>query len=156
MANTNIVISHLQKLSEEFVCVLSLFSRVQFCAMLWTPRFLCPRDAPGKNIGVGFCTLLQGIFLTEGSNPRFLRFLHWQAGSVPLLPPEKEYNCSQTSNIKSSVFLLNSIELFYFHSSKINIFQVLSEKLSSHPIFHLTSIKHPHRQSLFSVSGVSF
>ena len=26
-------------------------------------------DSPGKNIGVGCCALLQGIFPTQGSNP---------------------------------------------------------------------------------------
>ena len=26
-------------------------------------------DSPGKNTGVGCCTLLQGIFPTQGSNP---------------------------------------------------------------------------------------
>ena len=31
-------------------------------------RFLCPWDSPGKNTGVGFHALLQGIFLTQGSN----------------------------------------------------------------------------------------
>ena len=35
---------------------------------------------PGKNTGVGFHFLLQGIFLTEGSNPHLL---HWQADSSP-------------------------------------------------------------------------
>ena len=29
----------------------------------------CPWDSPGKNAGVGFHFLLQGIFLTKGSNP---------------------------------------------------------------------------------------
>ena len=29
---------------------------------------LCPRDSPGKNTGVGCHFLLQGIFLTQGSN----------------------------------------------------------------------------------------
>ena len=47
----------------------------------------CPWDSPGKNTGVGCCALLQGIFLTQGSNPRLLRFQHWQAGSLPLAPP---------------------------------------------------------------------
>ena len=42
-------------------------------------------DSPGKNIGVGFHVLLQGSFLTQGSNPSFLRFLHWQASSLPLV-----------------------------------------------------------------------
>jgi len=29
-------------------------------------------DSPGKNTGVGFHTLLQGVFLTQGSNPGLL------------------------------------------------------------------------------------
>ena len=28
-----------------------------------------PRNSPGQNTGVGFCSLLQGIFLAQGSNP---------------------------------------------------------------------------------------
>ena len=31
-------------------------------------RLLCPWDSPGKNTGVGCHSLLQGIFLTQGSN----------------------------------------------------------------------------------------
>ena len=34
---------------------------------LWPARFLCPWDSPGKNTGVGSCSLCQGIFLTQGS-----------------------------------------------------------------------------------------
>ena len=41
-------------------------------------------DSPGTNTGVGCHALLQGIFLTQGSNPGLLCFLHWQAGSLPL------------------------------------------------------------------------
>ena len=47
-------------------------------------RLLHPWDAPGKNPGVGCYTLLQGIFFTQRLNSRFLRPLHWQAGSLPL------------------------------------------------------------------------
>ena len=36
-------------------------------------RLLCPWDSPGKNTGVGCHAFLQGIFLTQGSNPRLLR-----------------------------------------------------------------------------------
>ena len=50
---------------------------------------LCPWDSPGKNTGVGCHALLQGIFPTQGSNPRLLCLLHWQAGPLPLLPPGK-------------------------------------------------------------------
>ena len=38
-------------------------------------------DFPGKNTRVGCHSLLQGIFPTQGSNPRLL---HWQASSLPL------------------------------------------------------------------------
>ena len=50
-------------------------------------------DSPGKNTGVGFHALLQGIFPTQGSNLRLLCLLHWQADFLPLshlgspLPP---------------------------------------------------------------------
>ena len=33
--------------------------------------------------------LLQGIFLTQEWNPHHLDILYWQAGSLPLVPPEK-------------------------------------------------------------------
>ena len=44
-------------------------------------------DSPGKNIGEGWHALLQGIFPTQGLNPRLLCLLHWQAGSSSLVPP---------------------------------------------------------------------
>ena len=36
----------------------------------WTvpARLLCPWNSPGKNTGVGSHSLLQGVFLTQGSN----------------------------------------------------------------------------------------
>ena len=41
--------------------------------MHWRPtRLLCPWDFPGKNTGVGCHFLLQGIFLTQGSNLHLL------------------------------------------------------------------------------------
>ena len=36
-------------------------------------RLLCPWDSLGKNTGVGCHALLQGIFLTQGSNPGVLQ-----------------------------------------------------------------------------------
>ena len=35
-------------------------------------RFLCPRDFPGKNTGLGSHSLLQEIFPTQGLNPGLL------------------------------------------------------------------------------------
>ena len=65
--------------------VLSHFSRVQLFVTLWTDcslpgssvhgilqarmlEWVCPWNSPGKNTGVGCYSLLQGIFLTQGSN----------------------------------------------------------------------------------------
>ena len=44
-------------------------------------RFLGLWDCPGKNTGVGCHFILQGIFLTQGSN---LHLQHWQPSSLPL------------------------------------------------------------------------
>ena len=38
---------------------------------------------------VGCHALLQGIFPTQGLNLHLLRLLHWQVGSLPLVPPGK-------------------------------------------------------------------
>ena len=46
---------------------------------LW--QLLCPWHFPGENTGVDCHCLLQGIFLTQGSNPCLL---HWQVDSLPL------------------------------------------------------------------------
>ena len=42
-----------------------------------------PWDSPGKNTGMGYHFLLQGIFLTEELNPCIL---HWPVDSLPLSP----------------------------------------------------------------------
>ena len=39
---------------------------------------------PGKNVGVGFHFLLQGIFPTQASNPHLLCLLQWQVDSLQL------------------------------------------------------------------------
>ena len=36
---------------------------------LWPHRLYSPRNSPGQNTGVGSCSLLQGIFPTQGSHP---------------------------------------------------------------------------------------
>ena len=65
---------------------------LQFCLTLRPhglkpARLLCPCDSPGTNTGVGCRDLLQGIFLTQGSNPHLLCFL--QVCSLPLEPSGK-------------------------------------------------------------------
>ena len=70
---------------------LSRFSYVRLFATPWIVAcwLLSPWDSPGKNTGVGCHSLLQGIFLTQESNPYLLCLLHWQSGSLPLAPSGK-------------------------------------------------------------------
>ena len=62
-------------------CVLSCFSPVQIFATLWTVAHQVPLSIgfPRQEYWSGLPFLLQGIFPTQGSNPRLLCLLHWQA-----------------------------------------------------------------------------
>ena len=55
------------------------------------PGFSVHGISPGKNTGVGCRALLQGIFLTQGSNLCLFCLLHWQVGSLSLAPLGKPY-----------------------------------------------------------------
>ena len=48
------------------------------------PLWTVARQAPGKNTGVGCHFLLQGTFLTQGSNPHLLCILHCRQILYPL------------------------------------------------------------------------
>ena len=52
-------------------------------------RLLCPWDFSGKNAEASCHFLLQGIFSTQGSNPRLP---HWQVDSLPLSHLAISYN----------------------------------------------------------------
>ena len=68
--------------SNSWLSLLSQLSRISFRLFGLHPTgLLCPWDSPGKNTGVGCRFLLQGIFLSQGSN---LHLLHWQEDSLPL------------------------------------------------------------------------
>ena len=70
------------------------------------PGYPVHGDSPGENTGVGCHALLQGIFLTQGSNPSLLCLLHWQVGSLPQAPPGKplsDINISIKLVLNSSV-----------------------------------------------------
>ena len=56
-----------------FLCLLYLVA--QSCLTLFDPiypRLLCPWDPPGNNTAVGYHSLLQGVFLTQGQDPGLL------------------------------------------------------------------------------------
>ena len=71
------------------VCRLSCFICVWLFAALWTvpSRFLCPWDSPGKNIGLGCHSLLQGIFPMQGLN---MGLLHCRQILYSLSPRETQ------------------------------------------------------------------
>ena len=54
------------------------------CNSLQPTRLLCPWDFSGKNTGGGCHFLLQGIFLTQGSNPHLQCLLHCRNILYPL------------------------------------------------------------------------
>ena len=70
---------------------------LQLCLTLWNPT---NHNPPGSSVHGIFQArilewvghiLLQDIFSIQGSNPCHLHLLHWQAGSLPLVPPEKPH-----------------------------------------------------------------
>ena len=77
-------------------------------AQLWPhglepARLLCPWNSPGRSTGVGSHFLLQGIFLTQGSNPRLL---HCKQLLLPCMPPTPRTILSQ--NCPALQFLTQS------------------------------------------------
>ena len=66
-------------------CAVLSHSVMADSATPWTAvhQAVCPWNSPDKNTIVGCHFLLQGIFLTQGSNPCLLCLLHWQADSLP-------------------------------------------------------------------------
>ena len=62
-------------------------------------RLLCPWDSPGNNPGVRCHAFLQGTFFPQGSNWCLLHLLHWQAGSLPLVPPAEKAMAPHSSTL---------------------------------------------------------
>ena len=60
-----------------------------------------------KNPGEGCHFPLQGLFLTQGSNPRLLRLLHWLITTKPPGKPAVEYS----SNIPQLIYSLTDIQV---------------------------------------------
>ena len=74
---------------------------LQLCSTLCDPMYyrarLCPLYFPGENTGVGCHALLQGIFLTQGLNPRPLHcrqiHYHWATREAPPPHPREQGGC---------------------------------------------------------------
>ena len=70
---------------------------LQLCPTLCNPRDcnLPSSSVHGilqdKSTGVDGHVLLQYTFPTQGLNPHLLHLLHWQMGSLPIVPPKKPH-----------------------------------------------------------------
>ena len=71
-----------------------------------SPRLLCPWDLSGRNTGVGCHFLLQGLFLSQGSNPHLWHLLPWQSSSLPLAPPGKPIHRAPSANYSFRLCIL--------------------------------------------------
>ena len=85
------------------ICILVCCCLVtQSCPTLCDPVDCSPPgssvhgDSPGKSTAVSCRALLQGIFPTQGLNPRLLCLPYWQAGSLPLVWPGKPPTVGQS------------------------------------------------------------
>ena len=58
------------KVSVQYFCCTMKIAQSGFLQPhgLWPARLLCPWNSPGKSTGMGSCSFLQGIFLTQGSD----------------------------------------------------------------------------------------
>ena len=87
-----------------FVCVCSVVSYSLRPPGTVARQILCPWNFPGKNTGVGCHFLLQGIFLTQGSNLHLLSLLNWQILQ----------HCTHWEALSLILLQLNSLLLSHF------------------------------------------
>ena len=89
------------------MCMLSCSVMSSSLLDLYLARLFCPWHFPGENTGVGCHFLLQGIFLTQESNPCLWYLLHWQADSLPLShlgsPPIEMKRVKQRGNLEGPI-----------------------------------------------------
>ena len=111
-----------------------------------------------KNTGVGCHALLQSIFLTQGSNPCLLYPLHWQAGSLPLGPPEKPHiiDVRLTTSILTSHKKLLCWGILHLYSklhSNVRCFTMREIINSCHKKYTLKDISKSLNYHFFPSSG---
>ena len=112
---------------------LSCLSCAWLCATLWTvaARVLCPWDSPGKNTGVGCHFLLQGILLTQGSNPGL-----WHCRQM-LYPLSHQGSPASTLAVVKSVWppkLLSGFKSLFYHLLVLCVCVCVCEVTQSCPI----------------------
>ena len=105
------------------VCMLSCFSCVWLFAILWTValRLLCHGILQGRLLEWVSIPSSRGIFPTQGLNPHILCLLHWQEGSLLLVPPGKPFNNWGFMNFSKVVHSINNcVFVFQFYIIYMN------------------------------------
>ena len=104
-------------------------------------RLLCPQDSPGKNTGVGCHVILQGIFPTQGLNLQLLCFLHWLAGSLPLVPTGNAPNKVSNTHLREHSQFSLPLWAVQHHSSFVScLFPCHFTWLTAHPCNHPSGV----------------
>ena len=114
---------------------MSLCMHAQSRPTLFDPMFCSPPSSsvleflwnfPGKNTGVGCHFLLQGIFLTQGSNPCLL---HWHVDFSPLHPilaiPRQFSLRTKSAGILNLDFLTSKLHNIDIHSLSHSAYAIL-------------------------------
>ena len=107
---------------------------------LLSTRLLCPWDFPGKSTGVGCHFLLQGIFLTQGSNPALV---HCRQTFYPLSHQGSPTITQHTLKARKTSF----VNFFYFLTLQYCIGFAIYQNESATGI-HVFSILNPPPSSL--------
>ena len=87
--------------------MVNCFSHVRLFETIWTVAHQAPLSM-GENTRVGCHALLQGILVTQKSNPNLclLCLLNWQAGSLPLVPPGKSHSLFLRQEVKIRLMIM--------------------------------------------------
>ena len=114
------------------VCVCMCAKSLQLCLTLCDPMDC---SLPGSSVhgilqastGGGCPFLLQGMFLTQGSNPHLLCLQHWQVNSLPLVPSGKLHACTRVC--KTNRRATNAVISTLLSTSWVCFISVLRRKM---------------------------
>ena len=140
----------------DYVCLHA--KSLQLCLVLCNPMDCSPPsssgwgDSPGKNTGMSYHALLQGIFPTQNWTHGFCVSCVWQAGSLSLAPPGKAQgiikfskfshlvmsDSLQPHGLQASLFITNPQSLLKLTS--IKSVMPSSHLILCHPLLLLPSI----------------
>ena len=125
------------------VHVCSVMSNSSWPHGLWPARLLCPWNFSCKNTRLGCHSLLQGIFLTQGSNQCLL---HWQTDSLTDWATREALNCYWN--------LISALVPRFLHSTLFVIFVGICDRCSFNRTFFNAVVVHctNRSQGVYSVS----